>query len=234
MSKALLLSALLAGAAAVLWLASGSAAVPGAVIRRGHAVEFPATVHAAGFERRLLGMPGYHLIVYAGGRASSAALFQAAVTDAQVLDALEALGAKPGDNLPMATWDERKDPHSKAPDLVIAGPPVDVLVRVPGRGEPLTLDQILEDAGGTEKHGFAMRLGGHRANIPKWKSGCIACLYSCPGSKVGNARSTVRDYVRNPERYRVRPGVLPVDGTQVTIVLRLAGSIPAPTPAPAA
>jgi hypothetical protein len=69
-----------------------------------------------------------------------------------------------------------------------------------------------------------MRLGGHRANIPKWKSGCIACLYSCPGSKVGNAKSTVRDYVRNPERYRVRPGVLPADGTPVTIVLRLAGA----------
>jgi len=38
---------------------------------------------------------------------------------------------------------------------------------------------------------------------------------------VGNARATVRDYVRNPERYRVRPGVLPEDGTRVTLILRL-------------
>jgi hypothetical protein len=228
MSRALVASALLAVAAAVLWLASGSAAVPGSgssVVRRGDAVEFPSTVHASGFERRLLGMPGYHLIVYKDGRASGAALFQAAVTDVQVLDALEALGAKPGDNLPMAAWDDRNDPRSKAPDMVIAGPAVDVLVRVPGRAEPLTLDQILADAaGGTGGRGFAMRLGGHRGNIPKWKSGCIACLYSCPGSKVGNARATVRDYVRNPDRYRVRRGVLPPDGTPVTIVLRLAGA----------
>jgi hypothetical protein len=224
MRKALLASGILAGAAVALCFGAGSAAVQGTVTRRGDAVEFPATVHAGGFERRLLGMPGYHLIVYQDGRASSAALFQAAVTDVQVLDALEALGAKPGNNLPMAAWDERKDPRSPAPDMVIAGPAVDVLVRVPGRREPLRLDQILEDGGGSGGHGFEMRLGGHRANIPKWKSGCIACLYSCPGSKVGNARSTVRDYVRNPERYRVRPGVLPKDGSPVTIVLRLAGA----------
>lgn len=220
--KAILASAALAGAAAVLWVASGSAAAPASVIRRDHTVEFPATIHASGFGRAFLGMPGYHLIVWKGGRAAGEALFQADVTDVQVLDALEALGGKPGNNLPMASWDERNDARSHAPDMVIAGPAVDVLIRIPGRVEPLRLDQVLEDATG---HGFEMRLGGHRANIPKWKSGCIACLYSCPGSKVGNARSTVRDYVRNPERYRVRPGVLPADGSRVTVVLRLS---PAP------
>jgi hypothetical protein len=216
--RAALVCAALAGTAAVLCLASGSAAPPAAVTRRDGAVELSAAVHAAGFGRAFLGMPGYHLIVWRGGKAAGEALFQAEATDAQVLDALEALGAKPGDNLPMASWDERNDQHSKAPDMIIAGPAVEVLVRVPGRAEPLTLDQILEDSTG---RGFAMRLGGHRANIPRWKSGCIACLYSCPGSKVGNARATVRDYVRHPDRYRVRPGVLPADGTPVTIILRL-------------
>ena len=44
---------------------------------------------------------------------------------------------KPGNNLPMETWDDRKDPHSKAPDMIIAGPAIDILVRVPGRAEPL-------------------------------------------------------------------------------------------------
>jgi hypothetical protein len=84
----------------------------------------------------------------------------------------------------------------------------------------ITLDEILLDAGG---RGFDMRLGGHRANIPQWHSGCVVCLYSCPGSKVGNARYTVRDYVHDATRFRVRPGALPADGAEVTIELRLLG-----------
>ena len=118
----------------------------------------------------------------------------------------------------MATWEKRKDPASPAPDRIIEGPPVEILVKVPGRGEPLTLAQILEDPGG---RGFDMRFGGHRSNIPKWKSGCVICLYSCPGSKAGNARYTVRDYVNGTTRFRVRPGALPEDGSRVRVILRL-------------
>ena len=186
----------------------------------GRQIEFPAVVTRASFERELLGlgMPGYHLIVWEDGKAAMASLFRAEVKDVEVLDALEKLGAKPGNALDMATWDERKDPASKAPDRIIEGPPVEILVRVPGRKEPLRLDQILEDPGG---RGFDMRFGGHRANIPHWHSGCVVCLYSCPGSKVGNARYTVRDYVRETTRFRVKEGALPKDGTRVGIVVRL-------------
>jgi len=183
-------------------------------------IEFPATVSRAAFERELLGkgMPGYHLIVWKDGGAAGAALFRAEVSDTQVLDAMEKL-ARPGDALGMGTWEERKDASSKAPDQVIAGPPVEVLVRVPGRPALVPLDQILEDPGG---RGFDMRFGGHRANIPRWKSGCIVCLYSCPGSKVGNARYTVRDWVKGTTRFRVRKDApLPEDGGRVGIVFRL-------------
>ncbi|HEY0557948.1 MAG TPA: YdjY domain-containing protein [Thermoanaerobaculia bacterium] len=184
-------------------------------------IEFPATVSRKAFERELLGMgmPGYHLIVWKEGGAAMASLFRAEVTDVQVLDALEKLGARPGNGLGMATWDDRRDKASKAPEQVIAGPPVDVLIRVHGRPALLTLDQILEDPGGK---GFDMRFGGHRANIPKWKSGCIVCLYSCPGSKVGNARYTVRDWQQGTTRFRVKKGApLPADGKMVGVIFRL-------------
>jgi hypothetical protein len=197
----------------------GTVAAPRVRIAK-HEIEFPAVVTRASFERELLGMgmPGYHLIVWEDGKAAMASLFRAGVTDVEVLDALEKLGAKPGNALGMATWDDRKDPGSKAPDKVIAGPPVEILVRVPGRKAPLRLGEILEDPGG---RGFDMRFGGHRANIPHWHSGCVVCLYSCPGSKVGNARYTVRDYVKGTTRFRVKEGVLPEDGTPVGIVFRL-------------
>jgi hypothetical protein len=197
----------------------GSAAPPARIERvAADTISFPAVVTAGRFERKMFGMPGYHLIVWDDGKAASAALFQAAVSDVQVIAALEALGAKPGNALGMDTWDQRDDPDSKAPEKIIQGPAVDVLVRVPGRRKPLTIDQILVDP---ERRGFEMRFGGHQANIHAWHSGCIVCLYSCPGSKIGNARYTVRDYTRKPDRFRARPGVLPADGTGVTILLRL-------------
>jgi heterodisulfide reductase subunit C len=49
--------------------------------------------------------------------------------------------------------------------------------------------------------------------------GCVVCLFSCPGSKVGNRTYTVRDYVQGTTRFRVREAVLPDDGTEVTVIL---------------
>jgi hypothetical protein len=222
MMKPVLLLTILGIAALAFAAPSGP---PGPIRVSGRDIEFPAVVTRGSFERELLGlgMPGYHLIVWKDGGAAMASLFRAEVTDTAVLDALERLGAKPGNALGMATWEDRKDPKSKAPDKVIQGPPVEILVRVPGRAAPLTLAQILEDPGG---RGFDMRFGGHRANIPRWKSGCVVCLYSCPGSKIGNARYTVRDYVEGTTRFRVKEGVLPEDGTRVGIVLRLRSTSP--------
>jgi len=193
-------------------------AAPLTVDRAARTVELAATVHADGFERRLLGMPGYHLIVAEGGRSASAALFRTAATDTQVLDALESLGASPGGDIPMETWEKRSDPASTAPDRIVSGPAVEVLVRVPGRAQPFSLGDILQDSKG---QGVDLRLAGNRANIPRWKSGCIACLYSCPGGKLGNVNATVREWQKDPGRYRVRPGVLPPDGTGVVLLLHL-------------
>ena len=209
-----------AEAGLALLLVSASAAYgekEGVVVRRAGEIEFTATVHSKAFDSGLV-MPGYHAIVWRGGKASHAALLEAEVSDRQVLEALEGLGARPGDNLPMEAWEERKNPSHPAPDTVIAGPVVEVLLRLPGRRELVPLQSVLEDPAG---RGLSMRFGGNVANIPKWKSGCIVCLYSCPGSKVGNAKYTERDYANDVTRFRVRSGVLPPDGTPVRVVIRL-------------
>lgn len=184
-----------------------------------NAIEIPAIVSQQGFEANRR-MPGYHFIVWEGGRSANHSLLRTPVSDVQVIDALESLGATPGNALSIDTWDERENEESSAPDEIIEGPRVDIQVRVPGREEPLELGDILVDPGG---RGFDMRFGGHRANIPEWKSGCLVCLYSCPGSKVGNASYTVRDFVKGTTRFRLRPGVLPEDGTEVTVIFRLTG-----------
>ncbi len=192
-------------------------------------VELSATVHVAAFERTLLGlgMPGYHLAVWGQGKAAGAALFRTQASDREVLAALEGLGLVPGNGLGMGTWEERNNPTSTAPDQPISGPAVDFLVRVAGKPEPLRLDEVLTDPGG---RGIEMRFGGHEANIPKWGSGCLACLYSCPGSKVGNSRYTVRDYEKGTTAFRVRAGSLPPDGSAVTLILVPRTFAPRPAP----
>ena len=205
--------------AAIALLCLAAAPAPAVTVRPPNEVEFTAIVHRARFERSLLGlgMPGYHAVVWKGGSAAGAGLFEADVSDTDVLDALERL-RRPGPAIPIDAWEKRRDAKSRAPDTVIAGPAVDVLVRLPGRGSLAPLSELLVDPGG---RGLDLRFGNNRANIAKWGSGCIVCLYSCPGSKVGNARYTLRDYENGVTSFRVRDGVLPADGTRVGIVLRL-------------
>ena len=168
-------------------------------------------------------MPGYHAVVWKDGSAARFGLLVSDVSDVDVLDALERLGARPGNNLSMDAWDERKDPKVTAPDTVVAGPGVEVLLRLPGQPGLMPLASVLEDPGG---RGVAMRVAGNRANSQKWMSGCIACLYSCPGSKVGNAKYTVRDYVKEATKFRVREDLLPADGTRIGVVFRLTAPSP--------
>ncbi|HXU29535.1 MAG TPA: YdjY domain-containing protein [Thermoanaerobaculia bacterium] len=182
-------------------------------------IELPAVVNRAKFERELLGFstPGYHFLVWNDGGAAGAALFLSRVSDLAILSALERLGLRPGNALGMESWNDRNDASSKASDKLIEGPGVEVLVRLPGAKKPLGIGDLLTDPGG---RGFDMRFGGHEGNIHLSHSGCLICLYSCPGSKIGNRAYTVRDYAKKTTEFRVREGVLPPDGTEVTIVLR--------------
>ena len=210
-------SALTQVSALLVVLSSGCGAPPpGEVtVRDDGTVEVPAIVSAAEFERS--DMAGYHLVVWQGGRAIDAALLRASVTDVQLLEALIAVGADPGNALRIDAWDDRYEESSSAPDGVIEGSAIDVTVALPD-GRELGLHELLEDGG---ERGFEMRFGGHRDNIEHWHSGCLVCLYSCPGSKVGNARYTVRDFVAGATHFRPKPGVLPPDGTEVTVRFRV-------------
>ena len=196
----------------------GEERAPGRLIVRAPSeIEFTAVVNAKAFDSGR-DMPGYHAIVWSGGRMAHAGLLQADVSDTQILDGLKRLDATPGNNLPMEVWEERKNPKDPAADTVIAGPAVQVLLRLSARADLVPLASVLEDSRG---RGLEMRFGGNAVNIPKWKSGCIVCLYSCPGSKIGNARYTVRDYTKDVTRFRAKPDTLPPDGTRIGVVLRL-------------
>ena len=187
------------------------------VVAAERAVDFQATVHTSAWDEGE--MAGYHLVVWRDGGSADAALFRAAACRTSRCSMRSSRWVPcPGNALDLATWDERDDPTSWKPDQVVQGPPVEMLVRAK-RAEPwLRLDQVVNDP---MRLGFDLRFGGHRANIPAWKSGCVVCLYSCPGGKIGNARYTVRDFTKETTRFAVKPGTLPSDGERVTIRIRL-------------
>jgi hypothetical protein len=190
-----------------------------------------AVAHPDRFQGKLataMGMAGYHFLVWDQGRAASAALLTTPVGDRTLHAALDSLGAVAGDELGMDTWERRYDQQSRGPDQVIQGTPVWLGLSWADQPEPIALDKLLLDPGGS---GFTFRFGGHLANVPVWKSGCSVCLYSCPGSKVGNASYTVRDFVRQTTRFRVGER-FPATGTAVEVVFRIRPEAPALTPLP--
>ena len=65
------------------------------------------------------------------------------------------------------------------------------------------------------------RYGGNEKYQKEFHSGCIVCLYSCPGGAIGNHAHPIRDSVRDGVVYASVPSRLPPAGTRVTIILKV-------------
>lgn len=175
-----------------------------------------ATLHLEAF--RAGEPPGHHLVTWSDGRAGAKALLRTDAPDAAVLDALERLGGRPGDDLTAEAWTRRDDPDHPAPDARAGGSRLRLTVRLPD-GSERPIGALLEDV---DDRGFEWRLAGNRALIPRWRSGCVVCLQSCPGAKVANAAATMRDLARG--RARFRPSALAEElgeGARVEVAFEL-------------
>jgi hypothetical protein len=177
-----------------------------------------AVYHPDKFSGFLKFVPNYHLLVWDDGRAAGEALFSTPVADTILIAALEKLGAVAGNNLTMAAWDKRKEATHPAPQTRIAGTPVEIFLWWKGLQQSRALAELLDDPGG---RGLDFRFGGNRDLIHHWHSGCLVCLYSCPGSKVGNAAYTVRDYATEVTKFSPQHERLPKSGSDVVLVLRV-------------
>ena len=182
-------------------------------------VRFTATVQPTAMSR-LFGVQGHHAIVWKNGGAKRMALFVSDASDHEVRVALNSLGARAGENLTPDSWNARKDPDNREPDKRVEGPRVNVFVEWNGARVPLA--KLI-----AEEHQpqplFDFRYGGNEKYQKVFKSGCIVCLYSCPGGAIGNHVHPIRDYVRDGVVYASIPERLPPAGTKVTIILKLEG-----------
>lgn len=205
---------------AVLLLAcvAAPAADPPIVDRSRNEVRITARVQPRAMQRPL-GVQGHHAIVWRGGRARPWALFVSDSSDREVRRALDSLGAKAGENLTPASWNERENPKSREPDKRVAGTPIEVFVEWKGSGGRVPLAHLIDEKG-LPRPRMAFRYGGNEKWQKDFKSGCIVCLYSCPGGAIGNHEHPIRDFVRDGVVYTANEKALPRAGTRVTIILK--------------
>ncbi len=206
--------------AVALLAASVIAQVAQPVVDRGHReVRFTATVQPDAMAKWIGGgVRGHHAITWRGGNAHEHALFVADASDHDVRAALDALGAKRGENLTEASWTARADATNPEPDKRVEGTTLDVFFEWNGRRVPLA--DVLREKGHPQPL-LDFRYGGNERFQKDFHSGCIVCLYSCPGGAVGNHAHPIRDYERDGVVYEAIPERLPPAGTRVTIVLRV-------------
>ncbi|MDP9191511.1 MAG: YdjY domain-containing protein [Acidobacteriota bacterium] len=183
-------------------------------------VRIPAKVQPHAMDRPF-GVKGHHAVVWDGGLSKLWALFVSPVSDHDVRAALDSLGARRGENLTPATWNAREDPASSEPDKRVDGTKLEVFVEWGGKRVPLA-HLIAEEGSAAPNVDF--RYGGNEAWQKEFHSGCIVCLYSCPGGAIGNHAHTIRDYVKDGVIYASRPERLPKAGSKVTIILKVGGS----------
>jgi hypothetical protein len=185
-------------------------------------VRVSATFQPKSFSGMLGGLigfvPNYHFLVWDDGRASHEALFVTTVSDSQFVAALMKIGATPGNNLSLDAWEKRHDAKHPAPQARITGAPIKISILWEKAKQEISVSELLDDSDGK---GFDFRFGGNLEHQHHWHSGCVVCLYSCPGSKVGNAAYTIRDYVTDGKRFKLKEGNWPPAGTKATIVFRM-------------
>jgi hypothetical protein len=169
----------------------------------------------------------YHLLVWQGGT-SAHALIETPADDLAFHDALSTLGAQPGDNLTMASWNERKNRESRAPLEKVLGDRIEVRISWKENPAGLPVAQVFDQSPiPSPPPPVEWRFGGNR---DRWfnhlplapRPGCLACLYSCPSGKVSNGALNIRDYVITPSRFMANTAILPPDGTGVIVTFRVA------------
>jgi hypothetical protein len=113
-------------------------------------------------------------VVFKDGKYGEKAILRAFVQTLAFHDALQQIGARPGNNL-------TKDVIGKA----VEGDVLDVVATWPGTGKELRLEDIFYDKAGK---GFEVRFGGNRKASEEMNTGCITCLESCWIAITSNAR----------------------------------------------
>jgi hypothetical protein len=198
---------------------SGQIPAPGELVVDGEArtLRLRAIVQRTAFENSVPPDHQYHALVHSGGGAAGKSLFTTEVLDTDIARELRAMGAEDGGGVPMAAWNLRWVPLVPQPATRVSGSPLRISVDWEGSPRSYSLGELLIDPGG---QGVDLRFGGNEEHDDHWGSGCIICLFSCPGGVISNAAYTIRDHQRGATVFEPGPD-LPPDGQAVVITIEL-------------
>jgi hypothetical protein len=201
-------------------------ATPLIVERETKKVQIFGVIYPARFNAAQGDEAHYHFLVWQGGTSAST-LIETPADDLAFYDALIALGAQPGENLTMASWNERHNRRSLAPLEKVIGASLEVRIAWASNPDGIPIDRVFHQSTiHNPQSAIEWRFGGNRNRwfnrIPLApRPGCLACLYSCPSGKVSNGALSIHDYVTAPSRFLAKADILPPDGTPVIVTFRV-------------
>jgi hypothetical protein len=213
----------------VLWIASlvfaePTATAPLEVNTKAKEVRILGVIYPARFNTAQGEEARYHLIVWKGGTSTNA-LIETPADDLAFHAALVSIGAQPGDNLTMASWNKRYDPNNSASEEKVTGTELDVRLVWKEKPEGVAIEQAVHQIPSLDSQiPIEWRFGGNRARwfnkVPLGpRPGCLVCLYSCPSGKVSNGALSIHDYVAAPSRFTADTDILPPDGAPVIVTV---------------
>jgi hypothetical protein len=196
----------------------------GAMAHQGHlevdwaarTVRIEAIAQPQAFKTALPPDHQYHALVHADGGSASRSLFVTSVSDTTLARIFREMGSQDGGGVPMAAWNLRWVPLVPQPDMRVKGTRMEVMVSWDGRA-PVPLASLLQDPGG---RGIEFRFGGNEDQNHHWHSGCILCLFSCPGGVISNAAYSIRDHQRGRTQFWPEAD-MPGEGTRVILSFTL-------------
>ncbi len=175
-------------------------------------VTIEGTIYPTRYNSRSDRANGHHFIVWSDGGNAKKALIEISNNDVELLSKLISAGARPGNNLTEEAWTKRNDDLSTEPDQRVLGSKLRITVE--WDGEERDAYELFEDSGLAD---FDIRVGGHEALVPVWRSGCVTCLFSCPGGRTSNHAYTIRDQALQRKQFTANESILPKDGSRVTV-----------------
>ena len=158
--------------------------------------------------------PTRHGIVYAEGSNGEKAVLRGLADEKEFYQALLDIGATAGDNL---TYEDMK----AGPDngKAVEGDKLNVFVKWEGQDEIPFADIIKCSEGEYE---MDIRFGGNIESAKKHNTGCVLCLDSCATGITSDATWPTGTTQNEVAKFYGDDSVLPEDGTQVTVIFRLA------------
>lgn len=150
-----------------------------------------------------------HAVVFKEGKFGDKPIFIAQVGPQDFHKALTDIGAVPGENMKAETAEKTQ----------VEGDKLDVTVTWDDTDKDFDINEAIVDS---NKKPIDMRFGGNLEAATSKKTGCLACLDSCPVGIVSNHTYPLGSVEKTKEvSFSGNPDVLPEDGTFVAVSFKL-------------